>query len=102
MRTSKGGPLFIVAAIFGLVLAYPYLGLHMSSSRIDAHGNLLHYSVLVEHIFTATIALMIGPLQFLPKMRTHPRVHRPLGRVYLLAGVVPLSGHDDPRRNLVR
>ncbi|WP_018353296.1 DUF2306 domain-containing protein [Longispora albida] len=80
--------LFIVAIVFGLVLTYPYLGLDSGNSRIDVRNN-LQYCVLVAHIFTATVALVLGPLQFMPKVRAHKRIHRTLGRAYLLAGVLP-------------
>jgi len=80
--------LFIVATGFGLVLAYPYLGLDIENSRLEVRDS-LHYAVLVVHIFTATVALVLGPLQFMPKIRARKRIHRTLGRVYLLAGVLP-------------
>jgi uncharacterized membrane protein len=80
--------LFIVAIGFGLVLTYPYLSLDASDSRIEVRDG-LHYAVLVAHIFTAAVALVLGPLQFVPRMRARRRVHRTLGRVYLLAGVLP-------------
>ncbi len=88
MRKPKVWLLFVVAVVFGLVLAYPYLGLNIKDSRIDVRGN-LQYAVLVAHIFTATVALVLGPLQFIPKIRARRRIHRTLGRVYLLAGIVP-------------
>ena len=81
-------PMFIVAIIFGLVLTYPYLSLDIADSRLDVRGG-LHYAVLVVHIFTAAVALVLGPLQFVPKVRARRRIHRTLGRVYLLAGVLP-------------
>ncbi|MEV6930193.1 DUF2306 domain-containing protein [Dactylosporangium sp. NPDC051485] len=80
--------LLVVAIIFGLVLAYPYLSLDAGGSRIDVGGG-LHYSMLVAHVFTAAVALVLGPLQFVPKVRARRRLHRTLGRVYLLAGVLP-------------
>lgn len=88
MRNPKVWLLFIVALVFALVLAYPYLGLDINDSRIDVHSN-LQYAVLVTHIFTATVALVLGPLQFVPKIRARRRIHRTIGRVYLLAGVLP-------------
>jgi uncharacterized membrane protein len=87
-RFSPGVPLLVVATGFGAVLAYPYLGLDIGDSRIDVGGR-LQYGVLVAHIFTATVALVLGPLQFLPRLRARPRLHRTVGRVYLLAGVLP-------------
>lgn len=35
------------------------------------------------------VALVLGPLQFMPKVRAHRPIHRTIGRVYLLAGVLP-------------
>lgn len=80
--------LFAVAIVFGAVLAYPYLGLDMADSRIAVHDG-LQYAVLVTHIFTATVALVLGPVQFMPKVRARQRIHRTLGRIYLLGGVLP-------------
>jgi uncharacterized membrane protein len=88
MRRPKAWLLFIVAIVFGLVLTYPYLSLDIDNSRLDVRDS-LRYAVLVTHIFTATVALVLGPLQFIPKVRARSRVHRTLGRVYLLAGVLP-------------
>ncbi|MFF1610159.1 DUF2306 domain-containing protein [Amycolatopsis sp. NPDC058278] len=80
--------LLVVAIGFGLVLTYPYLGLNPGSSRIEVRDN-LHYAVLVAHIFTAAVALVLGPLQFMPAVRARRRLHRTLGRSYLLADVLP-------------
>jgi uncharacterized membrane protein len=81
--------LLVVAIGFAAVLAYPYVGLDAADSRIDVHG--VHYAVLVAHVFAATVALVLGPLQFLPRVRARRRVHRSLGRTYLLAGVLPAA-----------
>ncbi len=88
MRKQRAWLLLAVAVGFGSVLAYPYLGLDIDSSRVDVRDS-SQYSVLVLHIFTATVALVTGPLQFMPKVRARKRIHRTLGRIYLLAGVVP-------------
>jgi uncharacterized membrane protein len=80
--------ILVVAVIFAAVLTFPYLSLDVSDSRLDV-GAGLHYSVLVVHIFAATVALVLGPLQFMPRIRRRRRVHRTIGRVYLLAGVLP-------------
>jgi uncharacterized membrane protein len=88
MRRPAAWLLSIVAIVFAVVLVYPYAGLDPASSRIDVRNN-LQYAVLVTHIFTATVALVLGPLQFLPKIRARKRIHRTLGRVYLFAGVLP-------------
>lgn len=78
----------VVAIVFGAVLMYPYLGLSIDDSRIEVQGE-LHYAALVAHIFTAAIALILGPLQFLPQIRRQRGTHRAIGRTYLLAGVLP-------------
>ncbi|MEU5783179.1 DUF2306 domain-containing protein [Micromonospora lupini] len=80
--------LLAIAVVVSLVLAYPYLALDIHKSRIDV-GGALRYGVLVAHIFTATVALILGPLQFIPKVRARPRIHRTIGRCYLAVGVLP-------------
>ena len=61
MRRPAAWLLSIVAIVFAVVLVYPYAGLDPGSSRIDVRDN-LQYAVLVTHIFTATVALVLGPL----------------------------------------
>lgn len=80
--------MLLAAVVISLVLVYPYLGLDIGDSRLDVDGN-LHYSVLVAHIFTAIIAIVLGPLQFMPRVRARRKLHRAVGRIYLLAGVLP-------------
>ncbi|MBG0565973.1 DUF2306 domain-containing protein [Actinoplanes aureus] len=77
-----------VAIVLSLVLVSPYLSLDVADSRLDVGGG-PHYGVLIGHIFTAAVALVLGPLQFLAPVRARRRLHRAIGRVYLLAGVVP-------------
>jgi len=44
---------------------------------------------IYAHVFGATFALVLGPLQFSTKLRSrYPNAHRWSGRVYLLAGVL--------------
>ncbi|MCP2342721.1 DUF2306 domain-containing protein [Actinomadura rupiterrae] len=82
--------MFAVAAVFGAVLVGPYLLLDISSSRVDVSSK-AHYALLVGHIFTACVALVLGPLQFVPAIRARRAVHRRIGRLYLFAGVLPSS-----------
>ncbi|MEV6302124.1 DUF2306 domain-containing protein [Actinoplanes sp. NPDC051861] len=79
--------MFAVAVIISLVLLVPYLSLDIRDSRLDVSGS-LHYATLVAHIFTAAAALVLGPLQFVPRIRARRRVHRMIGRVYLVAVVL--------------
>ncbi len=45
-------------------------------------------TLLYLHIFAAAVALLLGPLQFRGALRaSRPRLHRWLGRAYLLLGV---------------
>jgi uncharacterized membrane protein len=80
--------MLVVAMVVGLVLIYPYLGLDINNSRLDV-GGMSRYLVLVVHIFAAAVALVLGPLQLMSRVRARRRVHRTVGRVYLLAGVLP-------------
>lgn len=87
--------LVVVAAGFGLGLAYPYLSLDVDDSRI-AVGDYPHFAVLVAHVFTAAVALVLGALQFVPRIRARRRVHRTLGRIYLFGGVLPAAAAAVP------
>jgi uncharacterized membrane protein len=82
--------MFVVAAVFCAVLVRPYLQLDIGDSRQDVSGE-AHYAVLVVHIFTAAVALVLGPLQFLRTIRARRHLHRTIGRVYLFAGVLPAA-----------
>ena len=80
--------MLVVAAVAGAVLVAPYLLLDMDTSRTPPRND-LHYALLVTHIGTAFLALVLGPLQFIPAVRARRRVHRTIGRTYLFAGVLP-------------
>ncbi|MEU7913034.1 DUF2306 domain-containing protein [Microbispora bryophytorum] len=88
MHRRTAWVIFTVAVIATSVLVYPYLGLDVDDSRLDVRDS-LHYYVLVGHIGTAAVALVLGSLQFMLRVRARRRIHRTLGRVYLLAGVLP-------------
>jgi uncharacterized membrane protein len=88
LRPRRTWLMLLVAVVAGAVMAAPYVLLDVDSSRIEVEGG-LHYALLVTHIFTATVALVLGPLQFVPAIRARRRWHRRIGRTYLLAGVLP-------------
>src|SRR5689334_4352987 len=88
LRPRRVWLMLLVAIVAGAVLVAPYALLDVGSSRIDVDGG-LHYALLVTHIFTATVALVLGPLQFVPAIRARRRWHRRIGRTYLFAGVLP-------------
>ena len=77
-----------VAAVACVPLVAPYAALDPATSRIAVTGS-VHYALLVAHIGTAAVALVLGPLQFVPRIRARRAVHRAIGRSYLLLGVVP-------------
>lgn len=87
-RTRRAWLLLAVATAFGTVLVSPYLLLDIHSSRVALTSE-AHYAVLVVHVFAACVALVLGPLQFIPTIRARRRVHRVIGRLYLFAGVLP-------------
>lgn len=89
-KTRKVWLMLIIATVFGAVLVSPYLTLDIDNSRLDVTGG-AHYALFVAHIFTAFIALVLGPLQFIPAIRGRRRIHRTIGRLYLLAGVLPAA-----------
>ncbi|HYH28785.1 MAG TPA: DUF2306 domain-containing protein [Pseudonocardia sp.] len=88
LRPRRIWLMLLVAVVASAVMVAPYALLDVGSSRIAVDGD-LHYALLVAHIFTATVALVLGPLQFVPAIRARRRVHRRIGRAYLLLGVVP-------------
>jgi uncharacterized membrane protein len=56
-------------------------------------GNLFHRPWLDVHVAGAATALLIGPLQFLPRLRArYPAVHRWTGRTYVVACLVGAVG----------
>jgi hypothetical protein len=85
LRPRRIWLMLLVAVVAGAVMAAPYA---LGSSRIEVDGG-LHHALLVAHIFTATVALVLGPLQFVPAIRARRRWHRRIGHTYLLAGVLP-------------
>ncbi|MDH2427473.1 DUF2306 domain-containing protein [Sphaerisporangium sp. TRM90804] len=49
----------------------------------------LHYLVLTAHALPGGLALFIGPLQFMSKLRLRrPKLHRVIGRVYMISIVI--------------
>lgn len=80
-----------VLSLATLSAVVPYLGFDEGASKVGIRPDVpFHFPLLMAHILTGGIALLLGPLQFYaPIRRRAPRVHRLIGRFYLLAGVVP-------------
>src|SRR5918998_6189897 len=88
LRPRRVWLMLLVAVVAAAVMAAPYVLLDVEASRLEVDGG-VHYALLVAHIFTATVALVLGPLQFVPAIRARRRWHRGIGRTSLLAGVLP-------------
>ncbi|WIV62066.1 DUF2306 domain-containing protein [Amycolatopsis nalaikhensis] len=84
-------PLALIVAVFLAYSVPPYLTLDPARSRVPAPaGFAAHYWFLVAHITFGTIAIVGVILQIWPWLRrTHPVVHRRVGRVYVFAGALP-------------
>lgn len=76
-----------VAAYALLAYALQPAGLHTDEAMQAVYR--LNPIVIHAHAFAAGLALLLGPCQFSTRLRTRrPRLHRWIGRVYLLAGIV--------------
>ena len=88
-RGQRRWLLMAVPAVFvALFFAGPYVV--FSYSRIGLNpSHPSHVLFLSLHALSAGTALLIGPLQFIRRIRAdHPRVHRTIGTVYLLAVLI--------------
>jgi uncharacterized membrane protein len=90
LRPRRVWLMLLVAVVAGPVMAAPYVPLDVEASRLEVDGG-LHYALLVAHVFTATVALVLGPLQFVPAIRARRWWHRRIGGAYLLVGVLPAA-----------
>lgn len=79
--------LWAVAAGVGLFAAAPYASLNPNASRVELHPSFPpFYALLTVHIASALVALLIGPLQGLERLRgRYPTMHRFMGRVYAVS-----------------
>jgi len=86
-------PLALVVAVFLAYSVPPYLTLDPAQSRVPAPaGFAAHYWFLVAHITFGTVAIVGVVLQVWPWLRrTHPVVHRRVGRVYVFGGAIPAA-----------
>ena len=90
----RTGFVFMVVTSIGVALysLRYYLTLADVWPAVDAgiHGVIDRVPIrALIHMLIAPIALLIGPLQFIHSIRTkYPRVHRYLGRTYVIACVV--------------
>jgi uncharacterized membrane protein len=84
------GLLTLLAIGIVLFFAAPYATFNAAVSRIPLNPAVpLHFTMLAFHAVTGGIALLVGPFQFLPRLRTrYPAVHRITGRVYVICIII--------------
>lgn len=91
---SLRGTEALLAVMAVAVAAYAFLayGLQPGAAKVGEAMQAvyrLNPIVIHTHAFAAGLALLLGPWQFSSRLRARrPQVHRFLGRVYLVAGVV--------------
>ena len=84
-----GGTIFLCAGVAGYAL-WAYGG---GVQRVPVHPDMRavfdqHRTLITVHAIGASAALLLGPLQFLDRLRQRaPRLHRALGYGYLVLGV---------------
>jgi hypothetical protein len=88
-----------VSTVAWVLLALGSLGIALGSYRYLLPGtpgippgiadNLMRHPWLILHASLAATALVLGPFQFIAKLRTgFPKVHRWMGRVYVFACLI--------------
>jgi len=89
-RRIAWGLMAFLAIGIALAFAAPYLSFNPAVSKIPLNPAVtLHFPILVIHAVTGGLALLIGPFQFLDRLRMkRPMFHRLLGRVYLICILV--------------
>ena len=80
------GLVALPAVGIALASAPPYLTWNLDANRIPLDPDVAwHFLSIAVHAVPASLALLIGPLQFLPRLRaSRPKMHRTLGKAYLL------------------
>jgi len=73
----------IVAHSWTYILGPSHFGPRFRTSFLE------HPWVIIAHSFFGPLALGFGPFQFVPSIRdTHPRLHRIMGRTYVVSSLV--------------
>ena len=95
--------ILVIAVVATPVLAFPYVLLDRAASRIDVQTDAA-WVLLVIHVPTAAAAMILGALQFVPRVRANLARHRAIGRTFLGVRHGRLrcdrdpAGADDARR----
>ena len=101
LQSTTGGRSRALVLVLSLgVAAYAAVAYGLLPLGILVHPQMklafeAHTVGIYVHVFASSLALALGPWQFFSQLRQrYPQRHRWIGRVYLLAGVLPggLSG----------
>jgi uncharacterized membrane protein len=91
-RTRPSLPLIVLIALSGLVTlaSWRFVALDLVTAYQGMEAHILDRRLaFLAHIVAAPVALAVGAVQFLPRLRARrPGLHRWLGRLYALAIVV--------------
>jgi uncharacterized membrane protein len=84
-----GWAFMLLMAVYPVLLSRGYLTLNPEDFNFAEQKvvYMAHHSMLMVHIVASMLAILIGPFQFLPKLRKGRllKFHRWLGRAYLLS-----------------
>jgi uncharacterized membrane protein YozB (DUF420 family) len=82
--------MLLAATFLGLTVPR-YLTFDPAQANVPApEGFDAHYGLLVAHVLCGTVAMVTACFQIWPAFRAlHPGAHRAMGRIYVLAGVLP-------------
>ncbi|RSM69312.1 hypothetical protein DL991_39885 [Amycolatopsis sp. WAC 01375] len=86
--------LWVLLAVSAVAIAGyavpPYLTGNSADSNVPIDPDVaLHYLSLAVHAVPGGLAMIIGPLQFVPRFRArYPKWHRVAGRVYLISVII--------------
>lgn len=87
------GPLAILVLFYLYTQSAPFIGVPENQAPLEPHvGFPLYYPLLIVHMSGGTVAMLTMVLQVWPWLRQHhPKVHRVVGRIYLLGTLVAVS-----------
>jgi uncharacterized membrane protein len=94
--SRRGRTAVTVVAVLSVAIALYAVPSYLvpgAEPRIELRDDVpIHRPFLVVHAAAGGLALLLGPFQFFGSIRRrNPRIHRLIGRVYLLGGVLPGS-----------
>jgi uncharacterized membrane protein YozB (DUF420 family) len=84
-------PLWAVVLFYLYYQITPFIGVPPSEIQVSPHpGFSAYYPILIVHMTAGTIAMLTACMQVWQWLRrSHPKIHRASGRLYVFAGAVP-------------